>query len=114
MEEYTALLGFGQKFGVAWRPMEQGIVERSHQDLQKILGMLVTDIIKSYATEWTELLVVVEFLVYTTPGAHGYAPRDLDRRWSLALPLEKELQPLGLHEFEPVSEFAKEAFKVRN
>ena len=112
MHEYVALLGARHKFGMAWRPMEQGIVERSHQELQKILGMLVTDVIRSYSTEWTELLVVVEFLVYTTPGAHGYAPRDLDRRWSLAMPLEKELQPLELNEFEPVSGYAKEAFKA--
>ena len=92
--------------------MEQGIVERSHQEIQKILGMLVTDVVKSYRSEWTELLVVVEFLVYTTPGAHGYAPRDLDRQWSLAMPLERELQPFQVLDFEPVSEYARNLFRA--
>ena len=63
MAEYTALLGIRQKFGTAWRPMEQGVVERCHQELQKILGMLLTDVLRSYASEWTELLPVVEFLL---------------------------------------------------
>ena len=93
MQEYVALLGARQKFGMAWRPMEQGIVERSHQELQKILGMLATDVLRTYATEWTELLPIVEFLVYTTPGPHGYTPRDLDRNWSLGAPLQKDLEP---------------------
>ena len=43
--------------------MEQGIVERCHQELQKVLGMLVVEVCKSYASEWTELLPVVEFLL---------------------------------------------------
>ena len=71
MKEYVALMGIRHRFTTAWRPMEQGTVERSHQEIPKILGMLVTDVAKSYRSEWTELLVVVEFLVYTTPGAHG-------------------------------------------
>ena len=63
MQEFTALMGMRQRFGTAWRPMEQGIVERSHQELQKILGMLLVDVLRSYQSEWTELLPVVEFLV---------------------------------------------------
>ena len=111
MTEFVALLGVRHRFGTAWRPMEQGIVERSHQETQKILGMLLTDVLRSYRAEWTELLVVVEFLVYTTPGPHGYAPRDLDRRWSLAVPLEKELQAFQVLDFEPVSEYARKLFR---
>jgi len=111
MTEFMALLGVRHRFGTAWRPMEQGIVERSHQETQKILGMLLTDVLRSYRAEWAELLVVVEFLVYTTPGPHGYAPRDLDRRWSLAVPLEKELQAFQVLDFEPVSEYARKLFR---
>jgi len=110
MAEYTALLGIRQRFGTAWRPMEQGIVERCHQELQKLLGMLVLDVTKSFKSEWTELLPVVEFLIYNTPGPHGYTPRDLDRRWSAALPIAKELQPFQVLDFEPVSEYAKDLF----
>jgi hypothetical protein len=112
MQEFTALMGMRQRFGTAWRPMEQGIVERSHQELQKILGMLLVDVLKSYQSEWTELLPVVEFLVYNTPGPHGFTPRDIDRRWSCAIPLEKELQPFQVLDFEPVTEHAKNLFKT--
>ena len=111
MQEYIALLGARQKFGMAWRPMEQGIVERSHQELQKILGMLVVDVLRTYATEWTELLPVVEFLVYTTPGAHGYTPRDLDRNWSLGVPLQKDLEPFMDSDMQGTSAYAKQLFK---
>eukprot|EP00969_Alexandrium_andersonii_P194216 8579144-Alexandrium_andersonii.AAC.1 len=67
MQEYVSLLGARQKFGMAWRPVEQGIVERSHQELQKVLGMLVSDVLRAYPEEWTELLPAVEFMIYTTP-----------------------------------------------
>jgi hypothetical protein len=91
--------------------MEQGIVERCHQELQKVLGILVVDIVRSFPDEWTELLPVVEFTLYTTPGAHGFSPRDIDRRWSTALPLEKELQPFQIHEFEPMNVSLKRVFE---
>ena len=45
------------------------------------------------------------------PGPHGYAPRDLDRRWSLAVPLEKDLQAFQVLDFEPVSEYARKLFR---
>ena len=35
--------------------------------------------------------LIVEFVIYNIPGPHGMTPRDIDRRWSMALPLEKEL-----------------------
>ena len=76
MSEYTALIGIRHRFGTAWRPMEQGTVERVHQELQQIMGMLVVDVLRSYRSEWTELLPVVEFILYNTPGPHGYTPRD--------------------------------------
>ena len=63
MAEYTALIGIRHRFGTAWRPMEQGMVERVHQELQKIMGMLVVDVLRSYRSEWTELLPVVEFIL---------------------------------------------------
>jgi len=36
---------------------------------------------------------------------------DIDRRWSTALPLEKELQPFHVLDFEPVSEHARRLFR---
>ena len=87
------------------------MVERIHQEYQKVLGMMLVDVFKCHRTEWSELLPVVEFTIYNTPAAHGFTPRDLDRRWSLALPLSKELQPFSVGEFEPVDQVAKELFE---
>ena len=112
LSEYAALIGMGQKFGAPWRPMGQGRVERVHQELQKLLGILVLDVVRCWPAEWPELLPVVEFLIYNTPGTYGYTPRDLDRRWSLAIPLEKELQPFQVAEFEPLSEWARGLFRT--
>ena len=58
------------------------------------------------------MLPVVEYLLYTTPGPHGYTPRDLDRQWSLATPLERELHHLEGYEFEPISEYARNLFRA--
>ena len=66
--------------------------------------MLVNDIFKSLPNETGELLHIVEFIIYNTPGAHGFTPRDIDRRWSLSLPFQRELQPLQVNEFEPLED----------
>ena len=75
------------------------------------MGMLVKDVMQCFPNETGELLHVVEFIVYNTPGPHGFTPRDIDRRWSLATPLEKELRPFVVSQFEPVDEFLKELFR---
>ena len=74
VKEFLALLGCRQAFGTAWRPMEQGIVERCHQELQKLLGLLVTDVVRSDPSEWTELLPVVEFMLTRHRGRTGSFP----------------------------------------
>ena len=94
-----------------WRPVEPGTVERVHQITQQVMGMLVLEVLKANPADWSEMFPVIEFVVYNTPGPHGYTPRDLDRRWSLATPLEKELQPFQVMDFEPVTDWAKEVFK---
>ena len=102
------MVGIGHRFGTPWRPMEQGLVENKHRETQKIMGILVKDIMQCFPNETGELLHVVEFVVYNnTPGAHGYSPRDIDRRWSLSTPLEKELQPFVVNQFEPLREYTR-------
>ncbi len=66
-----------QTFGTARRPVEQGILERCHQELQKVLGTLVVDVARSFPDEWAVLLPVVEFMLYTTPGEHSFSPTAL-------------------------------------
>merc|ERR1712159_761704 len=92
--------------------MEQGLVEVSHQETQRVMGILVRDAVKCFPYEFGELLRVVEFIIYNTPGAHGFTPRDIDRRWSLTSPLERALQPFQVQEFEPVTEYIRKLFRV--
>ena len=110
MAEYTALVSIGRRFGTPWRPMEQGLVEVSHQETQRVMGILVKDVMKCFPYESGELLRVVEYIVYNTPGAHGYTPRDIDRRWSLASPSERALQPFTVSEMEPISEYVSKLY----
>ena len=110
MAEYTALVGLHRRFGTPWRPMEQGLVEGAHKETQKIMGIMVKDVMQCFPNETGELQHVVEFVVYNTPGPHGFTPRDIDRRRSLATPLERELQPFHVKQFEPLTEYSSKLF----
>ena len=112
MEEYTAILGIGQKFGTPWRPMEQGLVEGKHKEVQKLFGILVMDVMKCFPDEVSELLPCIEYMIYNTPGPHGYTPRDIDRRWSMKTPLERELHGVQMSESEPMQEKIRQTFNV--
>jgi len=111
MEEYCALLNMRHRFSMRMRPCEMGPNERVHQEVQKVLGLVLNDVAKGQPDEWSEFLVVVEYVLENTPGPHGLTPRDIDRRWSVALPLEKDLTPLDMLSFEPVTEYVKALFK---
>ena len=112
MAEFCSLLGVGHRFGTPYRPVEQGLVEGLHKETQKIMGMLVHDVFKTLPNETGELLHVVEFIVYNTPGAHGFTPQDIDRRWSLSLPLQRELTPFQVNEFEPLEDYVRNCFRM--
>ena len=66
---------------------------------------------KCLPNEVGELLHLVKFIIYNTPGSHGYTPRDIDRRWSLSTALECELQPFQVQEFEPLEDYVRELFQ---
>eukprot|EP00969_Alexandrium_andersonii_P194826 8606060-Alexandrium_andersonii.AAC.1 len=51
-------------------------------------------------------------MIYTTPGPHGYTPRDLNRRWSLAPPLAKDAAGRGAPSDQTMSESAQAAFQA--
>ena len=107
MTELTALLGIQQRFSMALRPCEMGSNERMHQEVQKVLGALMREV--GSLENWSDWLVVAEYVLDNTPGPHGYTPRDLERSWSLSLPLEKDVLRHTL-EFEPVSDWAQRQF----
>ena len=75
------------------------------------MGLILNDVVKGQPNDWGELLVLVEYVVSLTPGPHGWCPRDFSQRWSLALPLEKDLSCLDVGQFEPVSEYARTLFQ---
>ena len=60
MLEYTAMLGISRRFGTPWRPMEQGLVEGKHVETQKLMGLLVKDVMQCFPNEHGELAYVVE------------------------------------------------------
>ena len=78
MREFVALMGSRQRFGIPWRPTNQAGVERVHQEMQKILGIILLDVLRAVRSYWSEALAVVEFLIYNTPGPHNFTPRDID------------------------------------
>ena len=76
------------------------------------VGILVHDVMKCLPNEVGELMYCLEFIVYNTPGPHGFTPRDVDRRWSLTSPIAWELTPFQAGEFEPLSDYAAILFKA--
>ena len=105
-----ALLGIVQRLGSAWRPWEQSPTEGEHQETQRSLGTLLKSVFTCAPGEWAGLLPVVEFIRFNTPGAAGVSPRDLDRSWSIASPLERELLPLDEGESQSVAEVVRKQF----
>ena len=95
------MLGSEWRFSAPLRPCEMGSNERVHQEVQKVLGAIVF---------WSEWLVVAEYIIDNTPGPHGYTPRNLERCWSLSLPLKKDVVRAAL-QFEPVSDWARGQFQ---
>ena len=67
-------------------------------------------VFKTSPGQWGELLPLVEFILWNTPGKTGLAPRDLVMAWSLASPLEREILPLDVPEAEAVSDIAVTQF----
>ena len=110
MAELSAMLGTEWRFSAPLRPCELGANERVHQEVQKVLGAVVRQVGASLSEAWSDWLVVAEYVIDNTPGPHGYTPRDLERSWSLALPLEKDVLRDAL-QFEPVSDWARSQFK---
>ena len=77
-----------------------------------MMGILVHDVMKCLPNEVGELMYCLKFIVYNTPGPHGFTPRDVDRRWSCVLPLEREFQPFQVAEFEPLEQFCRNLFRT--
>ena len=109
MAEFCSLMGIKQKFSMAMRPCEMGSNERMHQEVQKVLHVIIKEVVHGDADEWSELLPLVEYILDNSPGPHGYTPRDLERSWSLGLDLEKDLIKESL-QFEPITEWARKQF----
>ena len=97
MGELWIQLKVEQRLGSAWMPVVHTVVERSHQEEQKALGIVLHG--------------VFDCAPGNTPGKHGLSPRDLVMSWSLASPLERELLPFDLPRREAVSDVAAAQFE---
>ncbi|CAK0832647.1 unnamed protein product [Prorocentrum cordatum] len=91
MEELWALLNFAGRFGTSWRPCEQADAERSHIECAREIGIFLHDVFKCAPGQWAELLPIVEFVLWNSPGKSALSPRDLCMGWSLASPLDPEV-----------------------
>ncbi|CAK0811447.1 unnamed protein product, partial [Prorocentrum cordatum] len=111
MEELWALLNFAGRFGTSWRPCEQADAERSHIECAREIGIFLHDVFKCAPGQWAELLPIVEFVLWNSPGKSALSPRDLCMGWSLASPLERELLPLEPAVREAVSDVAAAQFE---
>ena len=106
MAELSVMLGAEWRFSAPLRPCELGANERVHQEVQKVLGAVVRQVGSTVGDTWSDWLVVEEYVIDNTPGPHGYTPRDLERSWSLALPLERDVLRAAL-EFAELSAAVK-------
>ena len=107
MAEFVSLVGMRHRYGTPWRPVEQAGVERIHQEMQTYLGILLLDVLGAVRSYWGELLVVIGFVIQNTPGPHGFTPRDLDRKWSIGNPLQKDLEVFEVLEYEPLTDYVQ-------
>ena len=58
LAEFCAHIRLKQKFGTPFRPVEQAKVERVHQEKQKLLGIVLKDVLQAGQEYWGEALVV--------------------------------------------------------
>ena len=75
-----------------------------------MLGIILLDVLQAAPSYWSEALPVVEFVIYNTPGPHKFTPRDIDRRLSVASPLEQELIPFEVLDHEPMTDYVQRIF----
>ena len=66
------------------------VAVKLHHDGGPELANVVNEELTSL-NDWSTLLPLVDFTRFNTPGTAGITPRDLDRAWSAASPLEREL-----------------------
>ena len=111
MEELWGLLNFGGRFGSSWRPCEQADAERIHQEFSREMGMLLHSVFRCSPGEWAELVLLLEFILWNSPGQSGVSPRDIVMAWSTASPLERELIPLEAEPVELTSDVATAQFR---
>ena len=109
-QELEAILDICDHTGRRYRSTEQAPVEREHQETQRTMGMLITDVIKCLPGEWAQVLPLLEWIRTNTPTQCGITPRDLDRQWSIASPIDRELLPFEPPKHLTVSEVARTQF----
>ena len=60
MQEFIRLLGARQVFSMALHPQTQGVVERLHQELRKVLRLLVDSVLRARPRDWPRWLCLAQ------------------------------------------------------
>jgi transposase InsO family protein len=75
MQELIRLLGARQVFSMALHPQTQGVVERLHKELRKVLRMLVDSVLRARPRDWPRWLCLAQAKVRQSEiGDSGATP----------------------------------------
>ena len=112
VEEVCTLLGVDHRIPAPYRPQEIGLGETVHREVNKQVGLILSELSTSYPQEWAKTLDLVFYVMMTSPlQATGFCARDLDRCWSMRDHLERELVRLEPGALLPIEEWTKKLFE---
>ena len=86
--------------------------ETVHRTTNVLTALLLDDVHKSCAREWSRVLPLVHWVMMMTPILEsGLTPRDLDRAWSMRDDVERELVGFQVGLRLPAADWAKQVFE---
>ena len=92
--ELEAMTGSTHRFGLAWTPRFQAMVESSHKAVSAFLTIWLRALVKEFPQRWHKLLRMAFYQVQHTPITEsGLTPFGLRCGWFAATPLERCLHP---------------------
>ena len=115
MEEIMSLLGIRELEPAPFRPMEVGMGETIHREVNKQMALILEDVVRAQPREWPRTTDLIHFVMMNSPILEsGLTPRDVDRAWSLKDHVERELLPFetsGGQPYANLSQWAQSMFE---
>ena len=111
-QEMSTLLGVRQRVPGAHRPMEVGLGETIHREINKQITLVLAEGASLYPREWDLCLDLTHWIYMNTPLSMcpEFTARDLDRVWSLRDHVERDLVPWTVQVTAPVEDWARQVF----